>query len=103
MGKPGHYAIHIDYKTESFRQKAILCVFRDGKGVVYCGLSILGKRANANFYQQQLTDLNHPLLGKRPEYQERQYKTIFLQDNSLSLTAKPVSDSLKGRKPKVIE
>ena len=38
-------------------------------------------------YQQQLTNLNCLLCEKRPEYQIRQHKVIFLRDSDPSHTA----------------
>ena len=40
-----------------------------------------------------MIDLN--LLKKRPEYQKRQHKIIFLHDNAPSHTTKPVRDTLE--------
>jgi len=51
---------------------------------------------NTKRYQQQLINLNHLLLKKRPEYQKRQHKIIFLHDNTPSYTAKPVRDTLEA-------
>jgi len=36
------------------------------------------------------------LLKKRPDYQNRQHKVIFLHDNAPSHTAKPVRDTLEA-------
>jgi len=47
-------------------------------------------------YQQQLIDLNCSLLKKRPKYQKRQHKVIFLHDNAPSHMAKPVRDTLEA-------
>jgi len=37
-----------------------------------------------------LIDLNRSLFKKRPEYQKRQQKVIFLHDDAPSHTAKPI-------------
>jgi len=71
----------------------MLCVWWDQKGVVYYELLKPGETVNTN-YQQQLIDLN--LLKKRPEYQKRQHKVIFLHDNTPSHTAKSVRDTLEA-------
>jgi len=55
-----------------------------------------GETVNTKRYQQQLIDLNRSLLEKRPEYQKRQHKVIFLHDNAPSHTAKPVRDTLEA-------
>ena len=44
---------------------------------------------------QQLINLNHFLLEKRPEYQKRQHKVIFLYDNAPSHMAKSVCGMLE--------
>jgi len=67
----------------------MLCVWWDQKGVVYYELLKLGETVNTKRYQQQLIDLNRSLLKKRPEYQKKQHKIIFLHDNAPSHTAKP--------------
>ena len=72
----------------------MLCVWWDQKGVVYYELLNPGETVNTKRYQQQLIDLNRSLLKKRPEYQKRQHKVIFLHDNAPSHMAKPVRDTL---------
>jgi len=64
--------------------------------VIYYDLLKPGKTINTKRYQQQLIDLNRSLLKKRPEYQKRQHKVIFLHDNAPSHTAKPVRDTLEA-------
>ena len=65
-------------------------------GTEGCGLLKSGETVNTKRYQQQLIDLNRSLLKKRPEYQKKQHKVIFLHDNAPSHTAKPVRDTLKA-------
>ena len=74
----------------------MLCVWWDLKGVVYYELLKPGETVNAGRYQQQLIDLNRSLLEKRPEYQKRQHRVIFLHDNAPSHMAKPVRDTLEA-------
>ena len=62
---------------------------------VYYELLKLGETVNTKRYQQ-LIDLNHSLLKKRPEYQKRQHKVIFLHDNAPSYMVKPVRDTLEA-------
>jgi len=64
--------------------------------VIYYELLKPDETVNAGRYQQQLIDLNRSLLEKRPEYQKRQHKVIFLHDNAPSHTAKPVRDTLEA-------
>jgi len=73
----------------------MLCVWWDQKSVYYEILKP-GETVNTKCYQQQLIDLNRSLLKKRPEYQKRQYKIIFLHDNTPSHTAKPVWNTLEA-------
>jgi len=73
----------------------MLCVWWNQKGVVYYELLKPGEMVNTKRYQQQLIDLNRSLLKKRPEYQKRQHKVVFLHDNA-SHTAKPVRDTLEA-------
>jgi len=67
----------------------MLCIWWDQKDVVCYELLKPGKTVNTKRYQQQLIDLNRLLL-KKPEYQKRQHKVIFLYDNAPSHTAKSV-------------
>ena len=46
-------------------------------------------------YQQQLTNLNCLLPEKRPEYQKRQHKMIFLCDNAPLHTKKLICSMLE--------
>ena len=93
MGRPRR-TIHIDRKTESLWQED--SVWWHQKGVVYYELLKPGETVNIKRYQQQLIDLNRSLLKKRPEYQKRQYKVIFLHNNAPSHTAKPVRNTLEA-------
>jgi len=55
-----------------------------------------GETVNTDRYKQQLINLNRVLLEKRPEYQRRQHKVIFLHDNAPAHTAKPVKKLLSA-------
>jgi len=77
-------------KLSRFDRKTMLCVWWDQKGVVYYELLKPGETVNTKRYQQQLIDLNRSLLKKRPEYQKRQHKVIFLHDNAPSHSEKPI-------------
>jgi len=76
-------------RPNRFGRKTMLCVWWDQKDVVCYELLKPGKTVNTKRYQQQLIDLNRLLL-KKPEYQKRQHKVIFLYDNAPSHTAKSV-------------
>ena len=82
-------------RSNRFGRKTMLCVWWDQKSVYYEILKP-GETVNTKCYQQQLIDLNRSLLKKRPEYQKRQYKIIFLHDNTPSHTAKPVWNTLEA-------
>jgi len=79
-------------RPNRFNRKTMLCVWWDQKDAIMSYWS-LAKQLIAKRYQQQLIDLNRSLLKKRPEYQKRQHKVIFLHDKAPSHTAKPVWDT----------
>lgn len=81
-------------KPNRFGQKAMLCVWWDQKGIVYFELLKPGETVNTDRYRQQLINLNHALIEKRPEWARRHGKVILLHDNAPSHTAKPVKDTL---------
>ena len=63
----------------------MLCVWWDQQGVVYYELLKPGETVDAHRYHQQLIKLRRALREKRPDYEERHEKLIFLHDNALSL------------------
>lgn len=81
-------------RPNRFGRKTMLCVWWDQEGVVYYELLKPGETVNAARYEQQLMDLNCALQEKRPKYQNRQHKVIFLHDNAPSHTARSVRDTL---------
>jgi len=87
IGKPRR-TIHIDRIALAGRR----CSVFDGTRRVYYELLKPGETVNTKRYQQQLIDL----FKKRPEYQKRQHKAIFLHDNAPSYMAKPVRDTLEA-------
>ena len=82
-------------RPDRFGRKTMLCVWWDQQGVVYYELLKPGETVNAYRYHQQLIKLNSALREKRPEYQQRHDKVIFLHDNAPSHTSKLVQDYLK--------
>jgi len=82
-------------RPNRFGKKAMLCVWWDDKGIIYYELLKPGETVNIDRYKQQLINLNRVLLEKRPEYQRRQHKVIFLHDASAH-TAKPVKKLLSA-------
>jgi histone-lysine N-methyltransferase SETMAR len=86
-------------KPNRFGKKRMLCVWWDQKGVVYYELLKPGETVNTVRYQQQIIDLNHALLDKRPEWTERKKKSvkvILQHDNAPAHKAKPVQDTIKS-------
>jgi [histone H3]-lysine36 N-dimethyltransferase SETMAR len=69
-------------RPDRFGKKALLCIFWDQRGVIWYDLLKPGQTVTSQRYRQQLTGLNNALLEKRPEYQTRQHKVIFLDDNA---------------------
>lgn len=89
-------------RPNRFGKKTMLCTWWDQKGVVYYELLKPGETVNTQRYQQQLIELNHSLLIKRPEYERRQHKVIFLHDNAPSHKAKAVCNTLETLKWEVL-
>jgi len=88
--------INIDCKAESIRKKRILCVWWNWEGVIYYELFKPGETVNADRYRQQLVDLNHALLKKRPQYKKRQDELILLHKNTPVHKTKPVRETLEA-------
>ena len=53
-------------KPDRFGKKTMLCVWWDQKGVVYHELLKPGETVNTDRYRQQMINLNHALIEKRP-------------------------------------
>lgn len=83
-------------RPNRFGKKTMLCVWWDQGGVVYYELLKPGETVNTDRYKQQIINLNHALIEKRPEWARRHGKVILLHDNAPSHTAKPVKDALKS-------
>ena len=67
----------------------------DQSGIVYYELLELSKTVNAQCYDQQMINLNHALIKKRPEWAKRHGSVILLHDIALSHTSKLAKDTLK--------
>lgn len=83
-------------KPDRFGKKRMLCVWWDQKGVVYYELLKPGETVNTDRYRQQMINLNHALIEKRPEWARRHGKVILLHDNAPAHKAKPVQDTIKA-------
>lgn len=82
-------------RPNRFGRKTMLCVWWDQCGVVYYELLKPGETVNTDRYRQQMINLNHALIEKRPEWARRHGKVILQHDNAPSHTAKLVKDTLK--------
>jgi len=82
-------------KPNRFGRKTMLCVWWDQDGVVYHELLKPGETVNTDRYRQQIINLNHALIEKRPEWARRHGKVILQHDNAPSHTARAVKDTLK--------
>jgi Transposase. len=74
----------------------MLCVWWDQSSIVYYKLLEHGKTVNAERYHQQMINLNHALIEKRPEWAKRHGKVILLHDIAPSHTSKLANDTLKS-------
>jgi len=83
-------------RPNRFGKKTMLCVWWDQSGVVYYELLKPDETVNTQRYRQQMINLNHALIERRPEWARRHGKVILLHDNAPSRTAKPVKDTLKS-------
>ena len=77
-------------RPNRFGRKTMLCVWWDQCGVVYFDLLKPGETVNTDRYRQQIINLNHALIEKRPEWARRHGKVILQHDNVPSHTAKVV-------------
>ena len=81
-------------RPNRFGKKTMLCVWWDQKGVIYYELLKPGETVNAQRYRQQIINLNHALLEKRPEWDTRHERVIFQHDNAPAHTSKSVRDTI---------
>lgn len=73
----------------------MLCVWWDQKGVVYHKL-LKPETVNNVSYRQQIINLNHVLIEKRPQWARRHAKVILLHDNAPAHKAKLIQDTIKA-------
>ena len=83
-------------KPDRFGKKTMLCVWWDQKGIVYYELLKPGETVNAQRYRQQMINLNHALIEKRPEWDTRHERLIFQHDNAPAHTSKVVKDTISA-------
>jgi len=74
----------------------MLYVWWDQKDVVYYEFLKPGETVNTDRYRQQMINLNRTLLQKRPEYQKRQHKVIFLDDTAPSPQSNTRPENVRG-------
>ena len=65
-------------RPNRFGKKTIICVFWDQSSIVYYELLKPGKTVIAQRYRQQMINLNHALIERRPEWTRRHGKVIVL-------------------------
>lgn len=94
---PGE-AVPSTSRHDRFGRKTMLCVWWDHRDVVYYELLKPGETVNGERYRQQLINLNHALIEKRPDWARRHGKVILLHDNAPSHTMKRVKDTLSALK-----
>ncbi|GFT93007.1 mariner Mos1 transposase [Trichonephila clavipes] len=82
-------------RPNRFDRKTMLCIFWDKKGPIYYELLKPGGTVNTDRYKQQLLHLNDAILEKREQYEKRQHKVIFFDDDAPSHRAKPTKDIVK--------
>ena len=83
-------------RTNRFGRKIMLCVWWEKSGIFYCKLLEPGETDNAQRYHQEMINLNHALIEKRPEWAKRHAKVILLHDIAPYHTSKLVKDTLKS-------
>lgn len=91
-GKPSTSAA----KPNRFGKKRMLCVWWDQRGIVYYELLEPGQTVNTERYRQQMINLNHALLEKRPEWDKNRSKVILLHDNAPAHKANPVKTAINA-------
>ena len=74
-------------RPNRFCRKTMLCVWWEQCGLVYFELLKPGETVNTDRYRQQIINLNHALIKKRPEWARRHGKVILQHDNAPSHTA----------------
>lgn len=92
---PGEAAPSTPRKNR-FGKKTMLCIWWDQKGLLYYELLKPGETVDADRYRQQMINLNHALIEKRPEWARRHGRVILLHDNASSHTAKSTKDTIKA-------
>ena len=85
-------------RSNRFGKKTMLCVWWDQKGIVYYELLKTGETVNGHRYRQQLINLNHALLEKRPEWDTRHERVILQHDNASCHRTSIVQDTIKTLK-----
>lgn len=92
--KPGKQAQSTP-RPNRFGRKVMLCVFWDQSGIIYYELLQPGETVTGERYRQQLINLNRKVKADRPEYEPRQHKPIFLDDNAPSHRARPAKETIE--------
>lgn len=85
-------------KPNRFGKKLMMCIWWDQRGIVYYELLKPGETVNGQRYRQQMINLNHALIEKRPEWATRHGKVILLHDNAPSHTTNLVKETINALK-----
>lgn len=72
------------------------CCVWDQKGLVYYELLKPGETVNTVRYREQMINLNHALIEKRPEWARRHGKVILQHDNAPAHSAKVVKETISA-------
>lgn len=83
-------------RPDRFGKKTMLCVWWDQKGVVYYELLKPGETVNTDRYRQQMINLSHALIEKRPEWAHRHAKVILQHDNAPAHSARLSKETISS-------
>lgn len=83
-------------------KKTLLCIWWDMKGVLYYEMLKPGETVTSERYRQQIINLNHALIEKRPEWARRKVKPILQHDNARPHVGKLVLDTVKALKWEIL-
>ena len=83
-------------RPDRFGKKTMLCVWWDQKGVVYYELLKPGETVNTDRYRQQMINLSHALIEKRPEWAHRHAKVILQHDNAPAHSARLTKETISS-------
>lgn len=89
-------------KPSRYGKKTMLCVWWDQDGILYYEMLKPGETVDKVRYRQQMINLNHALIEKRPKWATRHGKVILLHDNAPAHTEKRVKETIAALKWEVL-